>query len=202
MFIWISSSRIWGNWFFWTCHLLLSCEARLQNKIAPETFWKYTKWFEKFCFSQIARSVIQGRKSHNSDSLYLWDFPLRDLFFKGNCSSYLWDVLPWIMGSSWNEYRRWAHKSMPNMTGRPGYRTMEMNGGSSASHPARTPHVPLFCTLFNKGGNRRTLRLPGEGGDHVHCAVESSPGHIRCRRKGSEKRSETYPKMFKPLFKN
>ena len=34
--------------------------------------------------------------------------------------------------------------STPNMTGRPGYRTMEMNGGSSAPHLARTHCVPLF----------------------------------------------------------
>ena len=39
--------------------------------------------------------------------------------------------------------------SMPNMTGRPGYRTMEMNGGSSTPYLARTPCVPLFTTLFN-----------------------------------------------------
>ena len=45
------------------------------------------------------------------------------------------------------------------------------------SHPLR----PLFCALFNRGGNRRAFRLPGEGGDHFHCTVEPSPGHIRCR---------------------
>ena len=50
------------------------------------------------------------------------------------------------------------------MTGRPGYRTMEMIGGSSASYLARTPCVPLFCTLFTKAGNRRVFRLPGAGG--------------------------------------
>ena len=27
--------------------------------------------------------------------------------------------------------------------------------------------------------NRRAFRLSGAGGDHVHCAVEPSPGHIR-----------------------
>ena len=36
-----------------------------------------------------------------------------------------------------------------------------MNGGSSAPYLARTPCVPLFCTLFNRGGNRRAFRLPG-----------------------------------------
>ena len=41
---------------------------------------------------------------------------------------------------------------------------MEMIGGSSAPHLACTPCVPLFCTLFNKGGNIRAFRLPGAGG--------------------------------------
>ena len=50
------------------------------------------------------------------------------------------------------------------MTGRPGHRTMEMNGGSSAPYLARTPCVPSFSTLFNRGGNRRAFRLPGAGG--------------------------------------
>ena len=59
--------------------------------------------------------------------------------------------------------------SMPNMTGRPGHRTMEINGGSSAPHLARTPCVPLFCTSFIRGGNRRAFRLPGTGGDTFHC---------------------------------
>ena len=49
----------------------------------------------------------------------------------------------------------------------------------------RTLRVPplrsLVCTLFNKGGSRRVFRLPRAGGDHFHCTVEPSPGHIRCR---------------------
>ena len=63
---------------------------------------------------------------------------------------------------------------MPSMTGRPGYRTMDMNGGSSAPYLARTLGVPLFCTLLNRGGDRRACRLPGEGRDHFHCTVEPS----------------------------
>ena len=39
---------------------------------------------------------------------------------------------------------------MSNMTGQPGCRTVEMNGGSAASYLAHTPYVPLFCTLFNR----------------------------------------------------
>ena len=54
--------------------------------------------------------------------------------------------------------------STPNMTGRPGSRTMEMNGGSSASYLVCTPCIPLFCTLFRRGGNRRDSRQPEEGG--------------------------------------
>ena len=42
-------------------------------------------------------------------------------------------------------------KSASDMTGRPGYQTMEMIGGSSASHLACTPCVHLFCALFNGG---------------------------------------------------
>ena len=61
------------------------------------------------------------------------------------------------------------------------YFQMGMNGGSSAQHLACTPCVPLFSTLFTKGGSRGAFRLPGAGRDHFHCTVEPSPGHIRCR---------------------
>ena len=50
------------------------------------------------------------------------------------------------------------------MTGRPGCRTMEMIGGSSAPYLARTPCVPLFCSSFNRVGNKERFRLPGAGG--------------------------------------
>ena len=46
------------------------------------------------------------------------------------------------------------------------------------SHPLRP--LVLYFFVF-RGGNRRTFRLPGEGGDHFHCTVEPSPGHIQCR---------------------
>ena len=72
--------------------------------------------------------------------------------------------------------------SMPNMTGRPGYWTMEMNGGSSAPVPRLCPLRSLVCTSFNKGGSKGVFKLPGAGGDHFHCAVEPSPGHIRRRQ--------------------
>ena len=51
-----------------------------------------------------------------------------------------------------------------DMTGRPGHRTMEVIGGSSASYLACTPCVPSFCTLFSKGGSRRAFRLQGRAG--------------------------------------
>ena len=41
---------------------------------------------------------------------------------------------------------------------------MEMIGGSSAPYLARTPCVPLFCTSFNRVGNKERFRLPGGGG--------------------------------------
>ena len=34
---------------------------------------------------------------------------------------------------------------------------------------------PCSCTSFS------SRRLPGKGGDHFHCTVEPSPGHIRRR---------------------
>ena len=55
-------------------------------------------------------------------------------------------------------------RSGTDMTGRPGYRTIEMIGGSSAPYLARTPCVPLFCTSFNRDGNKERFRLPGAGG--------------------------------------
>ena len=89
--------------------------------------------------------------------------------------------------------------SMPNMTGRPGHQTMEMIGGSSAPYLARTPCVPLFCTLFNSGGNRGALDYQGRAGDHFHCTVEPSPGHIRCRVIFfSEFFGLVYPKLLPP----
>ena len=51
--------------------------------------------------------------------------------------------------------------------------------------PCRTSLAPLafrrFVLCLIKVGSRRTFRLPGEGGDHFHCMVEPSPGHIWCR---------------------
>ena len=49
--------------------------------------------------------------------------------------------------------------------------------------PRLYPLRSVVCTLFNKGGSRRVFRLPGAIGDHLHCTVEPSPGHIRCRKK-------------------
>ena len=74
--------------------------------------------------------------------------------------------------------------------GRPGCWTMDMNGGSSAPYLACTPCAPVFCTLCNKGGNRRACRLPGAGGDRFCCAVEPSPGHIQCQKQKSEEKRE------------
>ena len=71
--------------------------------------------------------------------------------------------------------------SMPNMTGRPGYRTMEMNGGSSAPYLAHTPCVPLFLHCLIVVETKNVLDYQGRAGDHFHCPVEPSPGHIRCR---------------------
>ena len=58
---------------------------------------------------------------------------------------------------------------------------MEMNGGSSAPYLACTPCVPLFCALFLGVETEELLDYQGRAGDHFHCTVEPSPGHIRCR---------------------
>ena len=69
--------------------------------------------------------------------------------------------IPWeVMGEGTRRDLNSLH-SMPNMTGRPGHRKMEMNGGSSAPYLARTPCVPLFSTLLYSCGNRRVFRLGG-----------------------------------------
>ena len=58
---------------------------------------------------------------------------------------------------------------------------MEMNGGSSAPYLACTPCFPLFVLRFIGMETEELLDYQGRAGDHVHCTVEPSPGHIRCR---------------------
>ena len=82
------------------------------------------------------------------------------------------------------------------MTGRAGYRTMEMNGGSSAPYLARTPCVPLFVHCFIRVGTEGLLDYQGRAGDHFHCTVEPSPGHIRCRKKLLHNRSAPMVVIF------
>ena len=61
------------------------------------------------------------------------------------------------------------------MTGRPGYLTMEMKWRKIRAAPRLYPLRSLVCTLFNRGGSKGAFRLPGAGGDHVHCTVEPRP---------------------------
>ena len=53
---------------------------------------------------------------------------------------------------------------MPNMTGRPGHRTMEMNGGSSASYLARTLESPCFVLRLVGVETERFLDYQGRAG--------------------------------------
>ena len=55
-------------------------------------------------------------------------------------------------------------QSMPNMTGRPGYSTMEMNGGSSAPYLACTPCVPLFVHCLIRVEAEGLLDYQGRAG--------------------------------------
>ena len=62
---------------------------------------------------------------------------------------------------------------------------MEMNGGSSTPYLARTPCVPLCFVLRLIGVETEgVLDYQGRAGDHFHCTVEPSPGHIRRRLEG------------------
>ena len=53
---------------------------------------------------------------------------------------------------------------MPNMTGRPGYWTMEMNEGSSAPYLACTPCVPLFVHCLIRVEAEGLLDYQGRAG--------------------------------------
>ena len=62
-----------------------------------------------------------------------------------------WNLRPVIFG-------------VESMGGRPGHRTMEINGRSSVSYLARTPCVPLFCTSFNRVETEGLLDFFTRGG--------------------------------------
>ena len=64
--------------------------------------------------------------------------------------------------NSW-DYLFWP-KSMPDMTGRPGCRTMEMFGRSAASYLARTPRIPLFVLIFIGLETKNVLDYQGRTG--------------------------------------
>ena len=66
------------------------------------------------------------------------------------------------------------------MTGRPGDRTMEMNGRSTVSYLACAPCVPVLLLVFI-GPEAKGISEWA----HFRCAVEPSPGHIRCRDEGN-----------------
>ena len=53
---------------------------------------------------------------------------------------------------------------MPNMTGRLGYRTMEMNGGNSSPYLACTPCVPLFVHCLIRVEAEGLLDYQGRAG--------------------------------------
>ena len=69
---------------------------------------------------------------------------------------------------------------MPDMTGRPGRRTKEMFGGSTASYLARTPRIPLFVLIFIGLEIKKRLDYQGRAGS-TSIVRWTPPGHIRCR---------------------
>ena len=60
--------------------------------------------------------------------------------------------------------------SVPNITGRPGCQTMDMNEGSSASYLARAPCVPLFVLCLIRVETEGLFDYQGRTG------MELSPG--------------------------
>ena len=66
--------------------------------------------------------------------------------------------------------RKGRQKSMPNMTGRPGHLTMEINGGSSAS--SRGSHAKGHCP-------RKSLGDPADPAKPRRAAEPSKRGHRR-----------------------
>ena len=78
------------------------------------------------------------------------------------CSKWACSHLRWP--DSCESICRFARISMPNMTGRPGYRTMEMKGGSSALYLACTPCVPLFVHCLIRVETEGLLDYQGRAG--------------------------------------
>ena len=71
---------------------------------------------------------------------------------------------------------------MPDVTGRPGYWTMEMNGGSSAPHLACTPCVPLFVHCLKRVEAEGLLDYQGRAGiisSIVRFGIEKSRKNVR-----------------------
>ena len=60
-----------------------------------------------------------------------------------------------------------------------GDRTVEVNGGSAASHLARTLSVPVFFLLiFKRSRSKGAFRLPGATWDHFRC-MPKGPFHTK-----------------------
>ena len=73
--------------------------------------------------------------------------------------------------------------------------------------PCRTSLVPLAfpCFVLRLIGleTKNVLHYQGRAGDHFHCTVERSPGHIRCRQERVLELSMRRPKTtFRTLLKH
>ena len=69
--------------------------------------------------------------------------------------------------------------------------------------PRRTSPVPLAfpCLLHSLIGVEGLSNYQGRGGDHFHCTVEPSPGHIRCRVSESFPGKAGLPECVQELLK-
>ena len=89
-----------------------------------------------------------------------------------------WSIRPWLPSECVN-----GQNLGTDVTGWPGDRTMEMNGGSTASYLARTPCIPVFSLFKSSSGSEGAFRLPGATWDHFRCAVELLLGHARAQKR-------------------
>ena len=85
------------------------------------------------------------------------------------------------------------------MTGRPGERTMEINGGSTTSYLART--LVVWLVLFSRSGIREAfLKLPGSTLDHFCLSVDRKRGQRKGATSKNVKHRQKVSKIFSTLF--
>ena len=65
--------------------------------------------------------------------------------------------------------------------GRPGHRTMKINGRSAVSYLVRTPRVAFFLLILKGLEANGAFSFPGVTWDCFRCTVEPFAGHLWAR---------------------